>query len=107
MDSLVDNKASNRQERALARDEADKLRHTLLDGFLRVLRYLCVRGQLLFHDAADVGDWKKSILFSNVAPTFITRIVRVPRTHGSLLTKISAVLSGHCAETLRDTTLPR
>ncbi|CAH9123279.1 unnamed protein product [Cuscuta epithymum] len=47
----------------LAGDEADELRHALLDALLGVLGDLPAGRDDLLHDPADIGDWEELVLF--------------------------------------------
>lgn len=58
--------------RALAGDEADELRYTLLHRLLRVLRNLRVVRQRFLHDPADVGDGQETVLLPDAAPSLIS-----------------------------------
>lgn len=72
---------NGRCETLLAGNEAYELRNTLLNRFLRVLSYLGVGRKSFFHDSADVRNWQKPVLFTDVAAPFISRVVGRRRAH--------------------------
>lgn len=76
---------------SFAGDETYELRHAFLHGLFGVLGDLGVRRQSLFHDPADVGDWKEAVLFPRrqLAEAAVPGVLRSPRvvvrvSHGRL-----------------------
>lgn len=74
----------------LAGDEADELGDAFLNGFLSIFSDFTISRKSFFHDAADVGDRKETVLFTDVGTrtvfaAFVAAAARTRRSFGHIV----------------------